>query len=307
MKFIIIVSGLCAVFPFWNFIFSGAINYHEQFQLFLFTGDYFFSRVSVLNLALCEKGVIGNRLFEFYQNGGQGLIPKFERDFTTPLSTAEIFLRLGMVNTCQRYIFEAQEAIPNYRKSGRMIKRLAETNIINGDYEVARKYLELLQNSLFYKSFADDALTYLNNEDKINNHKFWGEIRKIRYTDDFLFSEAEPDQMFGLLLMKNASNRMACDYLISYVLLEKDLQKFLNYYRLCGEAGYKILPLYYQQALIFGYFNSHNNSLSGMTDLVSQSVVNQFKNFVNIYSRNLQSIKSSDLKNSYYAYLLNLK
>ena len=59
-----------------------------------------------------------------------------------------------MINDAQRFAFEAMEAIPNFRKSGRCLKRLAETNLINGQYEVAAKYLRILSKTLFYKDWA---------------------------------------------------------------------------------------------------------------------------------------------------------
>ncbi|MCO7111572.1 DUF6057 family protein [Bacteroides uniformis] len=71
---------------------------------------------------------MGDRMFEFYQNGTEGLLPEFQRDFTSPLPTSEAYYHLGMVNTAQRFTFEAMEAIPNFNKSGRCFKRLAETN-----------------------------------------------------------------------------------------------------------------------------------------------------------------------------------
>lgn len=36
--------------------------------------------VSCVNLALSQKGMLADRLFEFYQNGGEGLFPTFTRD-----------------------------------------------------------------------------------------------------------------------------------------------------------------------------------------------------------------------------------
>ena len=113
---------------------------------------------------------MGDRMFEFYQNGTEGLLPEFQRDFTSPLPTSEAYYHLGMVNTAQRFTFEAMEAIPNFNKSGRCFKRLAETNLINGQYEVAAKYLRLLRKTIFYRDWAEDAMTYLYNEEKINAH-----------------------------------------------------------------------------------------------------------------------------------------
>ena len=114
--------------------------------------------VTCLNLALAKTGQLGDRMFHFYQNGTEGLIPTFQRDFTSPLPTSEIFYHLGMINSSQRYMFEAMEAIPDYKKSGRAYMRLAETNLINGQYAVAAKYLRALQHTLFYKKWATNAM-----------------------------------------------------------------------------------------------------------------------------------------------------
>ena len=256
--------------------------------------------VACLNLALAEKGQLGERMFNYFQNGHEGLVPSFVRDFFLPLSTVEIYLRLGMVNSSMRNLFEAQEAIPNYRKSVRITKRLAELNIINEDYEVAKKYLKMLSKTLFYKDFANNTLA---NIDKFKDSKFWASVSKNRYQKDFLFSEAEPDQMYGLLLVQNGKNRMAFDYLMADVLLEKDLQKFINYYQFYKDAGYKILPKNFQEALIFAYYKTHG-SLSGIPPIVTTNVVNDFQQFIQAYSRNIQAVNAD---NTYYKYLLNLK
>lgn len=261
--------------------------------------------VSCINLALAEKGVLGDKMFDYPQNGKQGLMPAFVRDFFLPLSSAEIYLRLGMVNTSLRLYFEAQEAIPNYRKSGRITKRLAELNILNEDYEVARKYLDMLSKTLFYKDFAQNNLAILGDKDKFKENKFWAAIDKNRYQKDFLFSESESDQMYGLLLVQNEKNRLACDYLMADVLLEKDLQKFINYYPLCKNAGYTVLPKQFQQALIYAYYHTHGN-LNGIPPVVTADNVNDFQQFMQQYSHTPQSVKGTKYEKTYYAYLFNL-
>jgi tetratricopeptide (TPR) repeat protein len=159
-----------------------------------------------VNLALAMNGQLSDRLFEFFQNGAQGLLPLFQRNFTTPVPVGEIYLRLGMVNDAMRSFYEAQEAIPNYRKSARLTKRLAECNLINGEYEVARKYLRKLQQTLFYRKWADRTLELMKSERAINEHHFFGTVRKNLYKEDFLWSDREMDQMLGLLLVSNKQN-----------------------------------------------------------------------------------------------------
>ena len=97
--------------------------------------------VCATNLALGMKGLLGERLFDFYQNGRQGLVPPFTRNFSTIMLTGEVYWQLGLVNTAQRFAFESMEAIPNYNKSSRAVKRLVETNLGNGEYKVARQDL----------------------------------------------------------------------------------------------------------------------------------------------------------------------
>lgn len=136
--------------------------------------------VSCVNLALSQKGMLADRLFEFYQNGGEGLFPTFTRDMISPVSTAEIFFRLGMVNDAERYMFEAQEAIPNYRKSARLTRRIIECEIINGNYKVAAKLLRRLQKTLYYGNWANQTMALLGNEKAINRHPIYGKLRKYR-------------------------------------------------------------------------------------------------------------------------------
>jgi len=165
--------------------------------------------VACLNLALSKTGQLADKMFCYYQNGVQGLIPPFESDFTSPLPTSEIYYHLGMINSSQRLVFEAMESIPDYQKSARCYKRLAETNLINGQYKVAAKYLRALQHTLFYSDWATETLAYLNNESRINAHPEWGRLRQLRYKEDFLYSEDQLDVMLEILFKQNKSNRMA--------------------------------------------------------------------------------------------------
>lgn len=185
--------------------------------------------VSATNLALAMTNQLGERAFDFYQRGSEGLLPAFERNFYTIPLTGEIYFYLGMVNTAQRMAFEAMEAIPDYNKSGRMVKRLAETNIINGEYDVARKYLMMLDKTIFYRPWAQQALAMLGDEKKIDAHPVYGTLRQYRLEDDFLFSEDELDKICGQLFMHNHHNQMATQYLVMAPLLDGDAQRFINY------------------------------------------------------------------------------
>ena len=242
--------------------------------------------VSCVNLALSQKGQLADRLFEFYQNGGEGLFPTFTRDMISPVSTAEIFFRLGMVNDAERYMFEAQEAIPNYRKSARLTRRIIECEIINGNYQVAAKLLRRLQKTLFYSNWANQTMALLGNEKAINQHPVYGKLRKYREKkQDFLFSDQEMDQMLGLLFLNDNHNKMAYEYLVCYELLQRDMEKFMQYYPLGRFVDYDHIPRSFQEILIGNWMKTHSDPRTIPYSVDVQNVNNTL-NFIQLYVQN---------------------
>ena len=242
--------------------------------------------VSCVNLALSQKGMLADRLFEFYQNGGEGLFPTFTRDMISPVSTAEIFFRLGMVNDAERYMFEAQEAIPNYRKSARLTRRIIECEIINGNYQVAAKLLRRLQKTLFYSNWANQIMALLGNEKAINRHPVYGKLRKYREKkQDFLFSDQEMDQMLGLLFLNDNHNKMAYEYLVCYELLQRDMEKFMQYYPLGRFVDYDHIPRTFQEILIGNWMKTHSDPRTIPYSVDAQNVNNTL-NFIQLYMQN---------------------
>ena len=242
--------------------------------------------VSCVNLALSQKGQLADRLFEFYQNGGEGLFPTFTRDMISPVSTAEIFFRLGMVNDAERYMFEAQEAIPNHRKSARLTRRIIECEIINGNYQVAAKLLRRLQKTLFYSNWANQTMALLGNEKTINQHPIYGKLRKYREKkQDFLFSDREMDQMLGLLFLNDNHNKMAYEYLVCYELLQRDMEKFMQYYPLGRFVDYDHIPRSFQEILIGNWMKTHSDPRTIPYSVDAQNVNNTL-NFIQLYMQN---------------------
>lgn len=264
--------------------------------------------VSCVNLALAMQGQLCDRLFEFYQNGAEGLFPTFTRDMTSPLPTAEVFYQLGMVNDAERYTFEAQEAIPNYRKSGRLTRRIAQCEIINGNYGVAAKYLRMLESSLFYRQWAKSQERFLYNSAAVNADPEYGRLRDIRIKrHDYLFSDQEMDQMLGLLLVDNKKydNRMAYEYLIAYELLQRDLGRFMRYYPLGRFVQFDHIPYAIQQVLIGSWLQRHN-TLHGMPYSVDRQNVDATVAFIRAYmtNRNDPALNQPPLAYNAWHYLL---
>ena len=203
-----------------------------------------------VNLALSQKRLLADRMFDFYQSGEDALIMPRTRDLTSMLPSAEAFWRLGMVNSAQRYMFDTQESILNAKKSGRCTKRIAECMMVNKHYQIARKQIVLLKKSLFYSSWSEEAEALMADEAKMNGHPIYGRLRQLRYKEDFLYSYEEIDKMLGLLLMNNTDNKMALDYFLAQMLLNGNVQGFQQYLGLAQQyGGYRQMPLGYQDAM----------------------------------------------------------
>lgn len=195
----------------WDGILERAEKYQPDSEL---------GSVSV-NLALFMSGR-GNELPKFKQFGTRGLILPNIRDFISNASSSEVFWRLGMINESLRYAFDTQESLVNNRKSGRWMSRMAECQMLNGRYDVAEKYLDILSHSLFYRKWAENQRQYLRNDEAIASNPIYAYLRSVRYQSDFLYFYPEMDKMLAILYHQNNNNVMAAWYYKAWIALKNN-------------------------------------------------------------------------------------
>lgn len=257
--------------------------------------------VCATDLALGMTNQMGERLFCFFQRGTQGLLPDFERNFASTMLTGEAYFQLGMVNTAQRFAFEAMESLPDYNKSCRAVKRLAETNLINGQYEVAEKYLSMLDKTLFYRKWAQRTRQLLGDEQAIDASPVYGKMRRWSFDGDFLFSDREKDRMIGQLFLRDSTNTMAMQYLLAHPLLQGDLNTFMQYLQVVRhKANYN--PSLCQQAVVMAYARRGETPPEGF---VSPQVINDFTQFSRIVSAEGYNAPAlENFRNTFWYYIL---
>ena len=136
-------------------------------------------------LALYHTGHINQQhLSESLELSGQTL-----RSQTSAIIMSEIYMLLSMNNMSQRAAFEAMEAIPNHNKSGRVLRRLAETNLISGHYDVVLKYLSILDESTFYRSWSEKLRPLALHPKKLKAHPTYARFQDIyQKTNDEFFN-----------------------------------------------------------------------------------------------------------------------
>jgi len=255
--------------------------------------------VCATNLALGMTNQLGDRAFDFYQRGSEGLLPKFERNFATTQLTGEVYFWLGLVNTAQRLAFEAMEAIPNYNKSARVVKRLAETNLINGQYKVAEKYLRMLEKTIFYRPWAQRTIAMLGNEKAIDAHPLYGNLRQYRLQEDFLFSDRELDKICGLLFVHNPQNQMAAQYLLMMPLMDRNIPLFMQYVQVV-QTRTPYNPRAVQEGIAFAFIQQRQQPPKGV---VSPYVLQQMNEFGQTYANDKSAAGLNRFRNTVWYYL----
>ena len=203
-----------------------------------------FERVCI-NLSLAQKGLLAERMFDYQQDGCAGLLSDAALDNMSCLPAMEAYFNLGMINTALQFAFDTQESIMNNRKSGRLLKRMAECLIVDKKYEAARHYLLILSHSWFYSDWANQNLQRIQNDEELD--PLYLTLRQQRFQENFIFYYPELAKMLGKLYIENRANNLARQYFYAAVLLNRDLQMFAAFYRGLHEPTNN-MPKSYQQA-----------------------------------------------------------
>lgn len=165
-----------------------------------------------VNFCLFTQGQLTSRLTEFWQCGTKGLVQPAVRDNLTDITSAELLWMMGMPNITLQYYFDLQESIQNGRKSGRFMTRIAQGNIVNGWYERAERYLDILEKSLFYRQWAREQKALIQDENRVAADPVYAYIRSVRFQNDFITQYDALDLMMALLYNQNKNNFMAAEY-----------------------------------------------------------------------------------------------
>jgi len=203
-----------------------------------------------VTLALLNTGKLTEKLFHFNPQPTD-LFLLYQRQGLTPLIANEPYFYLGLINFSQMLAVESFESTIDAKMPVRAVKRMAETYLITGQYEVAEKLLNYLKNTLFYRKWALNALDYLYHDDKVHTHPLWGRLRGNQPKEDFYFNGSRLDLALMYLLRSNIYNKPAYEYLMATFLLNKDLDAVINYLPLLQPLNYKTTPISLEEALVY--------------------------------------------------------
>lgn len=235
------------------------------------------------NMALAKKGVLPEYLLDFYQPASYGLILPVmpDENWQSIFVSNEVFFLLGDMNLAQHSAMLGNTFSP-YQRSSRMIKRLAEINLVNEDSTAANKYLRILSKTLFYKKWAESrqAMNHGSASNKwlIEKRAQIPHVDTLRQSNNYLTS-------LNFLVEQNPNNLIAFDYLLCYHLLNKDLKSFREVYDQFGRLIDRPVPSLYSEALLIQLFASKASQEEVANYSISPKKIKDFAEYTQLFEK----------------------
>jgi len=194
------------------------------------------------NLVLAQRDELPDHLLDFAPN----YLGTFEQiGPNTPMITIrnmnELYWALGDMTFTERAAMMTNVFSPDNRNI-RMMKRLAECNLVSGDSLAAEKYLRILDKTFAYRKWASNL--------RVHGKDLYKErIKMVNHRDTITISDNSHFLMMQLL-DANPDNTIALDYILCSTLLLKDIENFKrDYDRYCIDTDKPRLKSLYQEAL----------------------------------------------------------
>jgi hypothetical protein len=225
-----------------------AVEFHEKKPSENLIGQYFY------NIALSSTGQLCNRLFYGRQDFGTGSL-------FLPWSSEHInwgawsFYAIGLINEAQRWAYEEMVV---YGRRPQNMKLLVKSSLINGDYILTRKYADILKKSLFYRNWAISHEKFAGDSVAVKSDPVFGRKMSILPGKDFFVFLESPEGNLPRLVNQNPENREAFEYLMAWLLLNKDVEMLVGNISLMKNMGYTSIPRHIEEAILI-YYNSQGS------------------------------------------------
>ena len=158
--------------------------------------------VSMRNLALSRLGRLGNELCMF-RNGAK----KSNTPLPVPamiVNGTQLYYEYGLLNQCYRLCMENSVEF-NFRVE--TLKLMAKTAILNGENQLAHKYLDLLKQTRFHKDWAEHWEKLIGNPEAMAQDPEMGFITHLmQYGNDLGSDQGQPERYIMIQLGRNISN-----------------------------------------------------------------------------------------------------
>lgn len=249
--------------------YDAAIRLHEESPSQNLIGQYFY------NIALSETNQLCERLFFGRQDFGVNALLLPWSNEHLPWG-AQFYYSAGLINEAHRWAYEEMVV---YGKRPQNIELLLKTNLINGNYERAKKYTNILKTTINYKNIAKEYEKILADTTFILQHPDLMEKRKSMPETNFFIQIDNPQDNIPLLFQSNPFNKKAFEYEMAWLLLSKDVETLVNNLKGLKGLGYLYLPRHLEEAILI--YNNGTGKMPGLEGLtIRKETASNFQKYV---------------------------
>jgi len=265
--------------------------YKQQYEKLIAFNEAFPSTnkltIFLNNIALAETGQLTDRLFEFPQdpNGGT-LFLEWEMVGEVLKRGGYFYYTVGIINEAQRWAYEYM-VMRGYTPEG--LKMLIKTELINGNYEVAQKYIHTLKQTIFYRKEARAYEKLLFDDEAVDAHSELGEKRRLKPESDFFVLSDNPAANLQQIISTDSTNIFALEYQFARQLLQKDIEGIVENLPLLEKSGYRRIPRHIQEAAA-GYQQLQMGAFPELEYLqISPQIEQRFGQYYQVFQQNSSS------------------
>ena len=123
-------------------------------------------------------------------------------------------------------------------------------------------------------------MPYVQPDADVRRHPYLQSLIDLKVEKNYLEFVNQPEKTLNALLQQNPQNRVACDYYMACLLLEKKIGSFVKECLRVQDFD-EPLPRHYQEAILFYAAQRTQNKMdvSGYQDQIDAATLSRFKSF----------------------------
>lgn len=226
------------------------------------------------NLALWKLGQCGDRMFTFPDGGVKPRCSRHVMLMQTGGKT--LYFHYGKLNYCYRWCME--DGV-EYGWKTEYLKYMALCTLFTGEYNLAEKYLNTLEQTLFHKKWARKYKACLRNPDALVKDPDFKQIRPLYGYPNVLDGDSGLVEIYliNTLASLTKGTKETTELSLIANLILKGIQPFWPRFFLYAHLHDRI-PVHYQEAaMLYAYLAQKPEMVKGIR--FDQRVTDRFKEF----------------------------
>lgn len=231
--------------------------------------------VMMKNLALFRQGKQGDQMYH-YLTGAKPCDAPFRVNMTQVIGKSSYFF-YGLPNYCYRWCLE--DGV-EYGWRAEYLKYMTRCALLNGEYRVARKYIDMLKHTRYHHEWAESQERFLAGEEAMKSDENYATIMRLMKFEDRLSSDQSVIEQFLMnhFVYDKSADTLFQEQAVYAGLWTKDIKTFWPlFFRYAKSHEGQHMPIHLQEAAyLYGHLENNVNISNMPFDESVKTTYNQF-------------------------------